>query len=221
MHAALLIFRRDLLLAFRRPSDIANPIVFFLIVATMFPLAISPTGAELRDVGPGVLWVTALLASLLGMNSLFRTDFDDGSIEALLVGPAPLPLLVAGKIAAHWVVSGLPLVLLVPLIGVAFALPSEALPTLALALLLATPTIAVLVAIVAALTVGLKGAASIVGLLVLPLASPVLVFGTRATDLVLDGESPGGPLYLLASLAVLTLTLGPLVAAAAVRVAAE
>lgn len=221
MQAAVAIFRRDLMLAYRRPSDIANPLVFFVIVATMFPLAISPTADELRAIGPGVLWVTALLASLLGLNSLFRTDFDDGSIEALLVSPAPLPMLVAGKIAAHWVISGLPLVVLVPLVGLSYSIPTAALPVLGGSLLLATPTIAVLVSIVAALTVGIKGAASIIGLLVLPLASPVLVFGTRATDLVLNGESAGGPLYLLGSLAVLAVTLGPLAAAAAVRVAAE
>ena len=216
-----LVMRRDLKLAFRRPSDIANPLVFFIVVATLFPLAISPSTGELQLIGAGVLWVSALLASLLGLSNLFHTDYDDGSLEALALSPAPLPVLALGKIAAHWVTNGLPLVLLVPVVGVAYALPSEVLPTLALSLLLATPTISVLVAIVAALTVSLKGAASIIGLLVLPLTSPILVFGTRATDLVINGETAAGPLYLLASLAVLALTLGPLAAAAAVRVAIE
>ncbi len=221
MNAAVLTLRRDLMLAFRRPSDVVNPLVFFIIVATLFPLALSPTSNELGEIGAGVLWVAALLASLLGIDGLFRGDFDDGSIDALLVSPAPLPVVVAGKIAAHWIISGLPLVILVPVIALTYALPAEVLPTLIVSLLLATPTISVLVTIVAALTVSLKGAASIIGLLVLPLASPVLVFGTRASELAANGETPAGPLYLLASLAALSITLGPIAAAAAVRVAAE
>ena len=221
MHQVYIIFRRDIELALRRPSDVVNPLVFFTIVATMFPLALASDTTALATIGAGVLWVAALLASLLGIDGLFRSDFDDGSIEALIVSPVPLPLIVAGKVAAHWVISGLPLVALVPVVALTYSMPVGLLPTLVIALLLATPTITVLVAIVAALTVGLKGAASIIGLLVLPLASPVLVFGARATELVLHGESAAGPLYLLASLAVLAVTLGPLVAAAAVRVAVE
>ncbi len=221
MQQGLLILRRDLRLAFRRPSDVISPLVFFVIVATLFPLATAPTGADLREMGPGVLWVSALLASLLGINGLFRADFEDGSIESLVVSPAPLAVLVAGKIAAHWIVTGLPMLLLLPVVALTYAVPADVLGTVALSVLLATPTISVLVAIVAALTVGLKGAASIIGLLVLPLASPVLVFATRAADLALNGESPAGPLYLLASLAAFTVTLGPLVTAAGVRVALE
>jgi heme exporter protein B len=217
----IVMMLRDLRLAFRRPSDVVNPLVFFAIVATLFPLATSPGAGELRQIGVGVLWVAALLASLLGVNGLFRSDLDDGSIEQLIVGPAPLGLLVTGKILAHWMIGGLPLVFLVPLVALTYSLPADVLVVLVVSLLLATPTISVLVAIGAALTVTLKGAASIIGLLVLPLASPVLVFGTRAADLVLNGESAAGPLYLLASLAVLALTLGPLAAAAAVRVAVE
>jgi len=221
MNAIVTIAKRDLKLAFRRPSDFVNPLVFFLIVATLFPLAITPSAGELSEIGAGVLWVAALLAALLGIDGLFRADFEDGTIEAMIVSPASLPLLVLGKMLAHWLISGLPLVVLVPVIALTYALPIDLLPLLFGSLLLAMPTIIVLVSIVAALTVGLRSAASIIGLLVLPLASPVLIFGTRAAELAVNGESAAGPLYLLASLAVLAVTLGPLVAAAAIRVAVE
>lgn len=221
MNPTTAMIRRDIRVAFRRLSDVVNPLVFFTIVATLFPLAISPAPGELREIGAGVLWVAALLASLLGIHGLFRADLEDGTLEQLIVSPASLVMLVIGKILAHWLISGLPLVILVPVVALTYSLPLDVLGVLIAALLLATPTISVLVAIGAALTVTLKGAASIIGLLVLPLASPVLVFGTRATDLVLNGESAAGPLYLLASLAVLSLSLGPLAAAAGVRVAVE
>lgn len=216
-----LVFMRDLRLAFRRFSELANPLLFFIIVTTLFPLSLSPDSSQLRAIGAGVLWVAALLSSLLALEGLFRADVEDGSMEQLLLCPVPFGVTVLAKIAAHWVVAGIPLVGLVPVVALTFALPGEALATLAVALLLATPTISVLVAIGAALTVSLKSGASIIGLLVLPLSSPVLIFGTRATDLALNGESPAGPLYLLASLAVLAVSLGPLAAAAAIKVAIE
>ena len=215
------VLRRDLRVAFRRWSELAYPLIFFVIVVTLFPLALSPTSALLREIGTGVLWVAALLSSLLALDGLFRSDADDGSLEQLLLSPAPLTLSVLAKIVAHTLVTLLPLVCLVPLLALSFNLPLYALPTLALALLLATPTLSVLVALGAALTVGLRRGGAIVGLLVLPLTGPLLIFGTRATDLSINGEPTAGPLLLMASLAVLAISLGPFALAAAVRVGLE
>ena len=221
MDAFLLILRRDLRLAFRRWSELATPLMFFVIVASLFPLAASPDAAQLRDVGAAVLWMSALLSSLLALDGLFRADAEDGSMEQLILSPAPLGLIVLAKILAHWIVSGVPLLLLAPLLALSFYLPVEALPTLIIALALATPTLSVLAAIGAALTVTLRGGGAIIGLLVLPLTAPVLIFGTRATELAVGGESTLGPLYLLAALAVFSLSVGPLAASAAVKVAME
>ena len=215
------VLRRDLRVAFRRWSELAYPLIFFVIVVTLFPLALSPTSALLREIGTGVLWVAALLSSLLALDGLFRADADDGSLEQLLLSPAPLTLSVLAKIVAHTLVTLLPLVCLVPLLALSFNQPLYALPTLALALLLATPTLSVLVALGAALTVGLRRGGAIVGLLVLPLTGPLLIFGTRATDLSINGEPTAGPLLLMASLAVLAISLGPFAIAAAVRVGLE
>lgn len=215
------IIRRDLKIAFRHWSELANPLVFFAIVATLFPLALSPDVAQLRDVGMGVLWVSALLSSILALDGLFRSDADDGSMEQLVLSPIPLSVIVLGKTIAHWLVSGLPLVAISPLVAGAFYLPVEAWSTLVVALLLATPTLSILGAIGAALTVTLKRGSSILGLLILPLTSPILIFGARATDLAAQGESPVGPLYLLAALAMLAVSLGPLATAAALRVGLE
>ena len=221
MSAFNAVFVRDLRVAFRRWSELAHPLIFFIIVVTLFPLALSPTTAQLRDVGTGVLWVATLLSSLLALDGLFRGDADDGSLEQLLLSPAPLTIAVAAKVAAHALVTLLPLLLLVPLTALTYEIPSSALPTLAFALLLATPTLSVLVALGAALTVSLRRGGSIVGLLILPLTSPLLIFGTRATDLSVSGEPTAAPLLLLAALAMLALSLGPLASAAAVRVGLE
>lgn len=213
--------RRDLRLAFRRWSEFANPLFFFVVVAALFPLALSPNAAELQALGTGIVWVGALLSSLLALDGLFRSDADDGSLEQLMLSPAPFGVVVLAKVAAHWVVSGLPLIGLVPLVALSFYLPLDALTVLVAALLLATPTISILVALGAALTVSLKSGGSIIGLLILPLCSPLLIFGTRATDLAAQGEPTAGPLYLLASLAVLAISLGPIAIAAALRVGLE
>ena len=215
------IIRRDLNIALRHWSELANPLVFFAIVATLFPLALSPDMSQLRDVGMGVLWVSALLSSILALDGLFRSDADDGSMEQLVLSPIPLSITVLGKTIAHWLVSGLPLVIVSPLVAMAFYLPVEAYGTLVTALLLATPTLSILGAIGAALTVTLKRGGGLLGLLILPLTSPVLIFGARATDLAAQGESAAGPLYLLAALAALGLSLGPLASAAALRVGLE
>jgi heme exporter protein B len=215
------VFIRDVRVAFRRWSELAYPLIFFVIVVTLFPLALSPTAAELRDLGTGILWVAALLSSLLALDGLFRGDADDGSLEQLLLSPVPITLTVLAKVAAHALVTLLPLLCLVPLLALSFDIPSRALPTLALALLFAAPTLSVLVALGAALTVSLRRGGSIVGLLVLPMTGPLLIFGTRATDLSVNGEPAAAQLLLLAALAVLALSLGPLAIAAAVKVGVE
>jgi heme exporter protein B len=215
------LFARDLKLAARRWSEFSTPLIFFLIIASLFPFALSPDAATLRTVGTGVLWISALLSSLLALDGLFRTDVDDGSMEQLLLSPASLSLLVFAKISAHWVVSGLPLLLLAPLVALSFYLPPAAVPTLVLALLLATPTLSALAAVGAALTVTLRAGGGLIGLLVLPLTSPVLIFGTRATDLAIHGEPTAGALYLLGALAAFCLSLAPLAASAAIRVNLE
>ena len=217
----LRILQRDLRLAFRRWSELATPLIFFVIIASLFPLASSPDEAQLRDTGSAVLWMSALLASLLALDGLFRADAEDGSMEQLILSPAPLGLIVLAKIVAHWAVSGVPLLVLAPLLALSFYLPLEAVPGLVIALALATPTLSVLAAIGAALTVSLRGGGTIIGLLVLPLTGPVLIFGARATESAADGEPVAGPLYLLAALAVLAVSLGPIVAAAAVKAALE
>lgn len=221
MNAFNAVLFRDLRVAFRRWSELAYPLIFFLIVAALFPLALSPTTQQLREVGTGVLWVAALLSSLLALDGLFRNDADDGSLEQLLLSPLPMTLTVLAKIAAHALVTLLPLICLVPVTAWSYNMPSAALPTLALALLLATPTLSVLIALGAALTVSLRRGGSIVGLLVLPMTGPLLIFGTRATDLSINGEPPTAPLLFLAALAVLALSLGPLAIAAAVKVGLE
>jgi heme exporter protein B len=221
MSAFNAVLARDLRVAFRRWSELAHPLIFFIIVVTLFPLALSPTTSQLRDVGTGVLWVAALLSSLLALDGLFRSDADDGSLEQLLLSPAPMTIMVLAKVVAHTLVTLVPLICLVPLLALSFSIPFAALPTLALALLLATPTLSVLVALGAALTVSLRRGGSIVGLLVLPLTGPLLIFGTRATDLSINGEPTAAPLLLLAALAVLAVSLGPLAIAAAVKVGLE
>jgi heme exporter protein B len=216
-----IVLRRDLRLAFRRWSELSNPLFFFVVVTALFPLALSPSSAQLQAIGTGILWVSALLSSLLALDGVFRSDAEDGSLEQLMLSPEPFGVVVLAKVTAHWIVSGIPLIALVPIVALSFYLPPDALIVLVSALLLATPTISILVALGAALTVSLKSGSSIIGLLVLPLCSPLLIFGTRATDLAAHGESTVGPLYLLASLAVLAVSLGPVAIAAALRVGLE
>jgi heme exporter protein B len=184
-------------------------------------LALPPSAPELQVLGTGILWVAALLSSLLGLDGLFRNDAEDGTLEQLMLSPGPFGVVVLAKVVAHWIASGVPLVGLVPVVALSFYLPSEALGVLVGALLLATPTISILVALGAALTVSLKNAASVIGLLILPLCAPLLIFGTRATDFAVQNEIAAGPLYLLASLAVLAVSLGPIAIAAALRVGLE
>jgi heme exporter protein B len=221
MSAFNAIVRRDVRISMRRLSEAANPLFFFVIVTTLFPLALSANADELREVGTGVLWVSTLLSSLLALEGLFRGDADDGSLEQLMLSPVPLGVTVLAKITAHWLVTILPLIALVPILALSYSMPLAALPIMAGALVLATPTLSVLVALGAALTVGLRRGGAIVGLLVLPLTAPLLIFGTRATDFGLHDEPVAGPLYLLAAFAVLAIALGPLAIGAALRVGVE
>jgi heme exporter protein B len=219
--ALALILRRELLLSFRRPDQLSQPLVFFLIVTTLFPLGLSVRLSLLRDMAPAVLWVAALLASLLSLDSLFKSDADDGTLEQLALSGQGLPVIVVAKTVAHWLVSGAALVVVSPLVGTALAIPTEAFPVMMLSLALGTLTLSWLGAIGAGLTVGLKRGNVVLSLIVLPLAMPLLIFGAGATDRAIAGTSPAGALYLLAALCVLTCTLAPWAAAAALRITLE
>ena len=219
--AAALILRRELLLSVRRPDQLSQPLVFFLIVTTLFPLSLSPGLSLLRDMAPGVLWVAALLSALLSLDHLFKGDADDGTLEQLVLSGVPLGVIVGAKTLAHWLLSGAALVVMSPLVGMALGIPVAAFGTMMLSLALGTLTLSWLGAIGAGLTVGLKRGSMLLSLIVLPLAMPLLIFGASATDRAIGGTSPAGALYLLAALCVLTSTLAPFAAAAALRITLE
>jgi heme exporter protein B len=219
--ALALILRRELLLSFRRPDQLLQPLVFFLIVTTLFPLGLSVRLALLQEMAPGVLWVAALLASLLSLEALFKSDADDGTLEQLALSGQGLTVIVVAKTVGHWLVSGAALVVVSPLVGTALAIPTETFPIMMVSLALGTLTLSWLGAIGAGLTVGLKRGNVLVSLIVLPLAMPLLIFGAGATDRAIAGTSAAGALYLLAALCVLTCTLAPWAAAAALRITLE
>ena len=219
--AAFLVYRRDLLLAQRHWGQVAQPLVFFVMVATLFPLALSPELSELRRISSGVLWVAALLASLLGLELLFRSDHADGTLEQMLLTGQPLSILALAKGFAHWTACGLPLVLLSPFVALAIGVPFDALGAVMLSLALGTGILSAIGAIGSALTLGLRRGSLLLGLLVLPLAMPALIFGARAIDLSIQGDSARGPLLLLAAMLVLAITLAPPAIAAALRISAE
>ncbi|HMX15757.1 MAG TPA: heme exporter protein CcmB [Rhodocyclaceae bacterium] len=221
MKAILAVVRRDLLLAMRRKSEVLTVLFFFMIVVSLFPLGIGPETPLLRKIAPGILWVAALLASMLGLARLFAADHADGTLEQLALSPSPLGLLVTGKIAAHWLVSGLPLVLLAPVLGIQFDLDAGALGVLVVALLLGTPLLSLIGAIGAALTLGLRGGGVLLSLLVLPLYVPALIFGAGAVEAHVSGLGAGGHLSLLAALLALAVFFAPWAATAALRIALE
>lgn len=214
----LLTLKRELRLALRRRSDLVNPLIFFLMVATLFPLGVSPEPSVLATLAPGVVWVAALLSTLLAMDSLFRSDYEDGSLEQILLSPQPLFVVVFGKVLAHWMMTGLPLTLMAPLIGVMLFLPAEGMGGLVLSLLIGTPTLSLVGAIGAALTVGLRKGGVLISLLVLPLYIPVLIFGTAAVEAAVTGLPVAGHLALLGALLALGAALAPLAIAAALRI---
>jgi len=213
--------RRDLLLAWKRPGDVLNPLFFFAMVCTLFPLAVGPSAEQLQFSGPGILWVAALLAMLLSLNSLFLADFEDGSLEQLLVSPQPLVVLAFGKIIAHWLTTGLPLVIISPLMALTFQMPLESIGVLMLTLGLGTVSLSMLGSIGAALTVGLHRGTALLSLLILPLAMPVLIYGARTVSLAVAGDTYSTGIYALAAYAVGALSLAPYATAAALRISNE
>ena len=211
---------RDLKLALRSKAELGVQLLFYIIVVTLFPLGVGPEPSLLRSLGPGVLWVAALLASLLSLPRLFASDFADGSLEQIALSPYPLPALVSGKILAHWLTTGLPLVVISPLLGLQFGLSGEELAVLAGGLLLGTPTLSLLGAIGAALTLGLRSS-GLVALLILPLYVPVLIFGAGAADAVRAGLSASPQLSLLGAALLAAIVGAQFASAAAVRIALD
>jgi heme exporter protein B len=219
--AAALLMARDLRLALRRAGDSLLPLGFFLVITTLFPLALDPELSQLRDIAPAALWVGALLSSLLALDLLFRDDGQDGALEQLALCGQPFAGLLLAKTAVHWLLTGLPLVLVAPLAAIALGAPYAAMPGILAAILLGTLCLSLIGAVGAGLTLSLRRNGSLLALLVLPLAVPVLIFGARATALAIAGESLAAPLYLLAAIAVLAATLAPWALAAAVRIGLE
>ncbi len=212
------VIRRELQIAFRSRAEVINPLWFFLIVITLFPLGIGPEPLLLRRIAPGIVWVAALLSSLLALERLFRDDFIDGALEQLVLLPAPLPVIVSGKIIAHWMLTGLPLLLLSPLAALLLSLDFASWRALALTLLLGTPTLSFLGAIGVALTVGLRRGGVLLSLLVLPLAVPVLIFASAAIDAAGMGLGISGYLAILGAMLVTSAALAPFATAAALRI---
>lgn len=219
--AFLTVIRREVLLAYRRRADVLTTFFFFLMVSTLFPLGVGPERELLRTMAPGVLWVAALLAAMLSLGRLFALDHADGTLEQLLLTPEPLAVIVAGKVLAHWLVSGLPLVLLAPVLAFQFDLSLDAIQVLALSLLLGTPVLSLIGAIGAALTLGLRGGGVLVALLVLPLYIPVLIFGAGAVGAQSSGLGSSAHLQLLAGVLLTAIVLAPWATGAALRVSLD
>jgi heme exporter protein B len=211
------IVRRDLVLAMRRRSEIANPVLFFILVITLFPLGIGAQPKLLQAIAPGIIWVSALLATMLSLDSLFRSDFDDGSLEQILLSPYPTSILVLGKITAHWLTTGLPLLVVAPLLAVFLGMPNQALSILLLTLLLGTPILSLIGAVGVALTVGLRRGGMILSLLVLPLYVPVLIFASNAVEMASSGLPVTAQLNILISMLLMALVLAPWPTAAALK----
>lgn len=221
MNAFLATVQRDMLLALRRKSEVLTAVFFFVIVVSLFPLGIGPEPALLKKIAPGVLWVAALLATLLGLPRLFAADHLDGTLEQMALSPSPLALLIAGKILAHWLLCGLPLVLLAPLLGLQFDLDGQTLGILSLSLLLGTPLLSLIGAMGAALTLGVRGGGVLLALLVLPLYIPTLIFGAGAVEAQSAGLGVEGHLSLLAALLALAVFFAPWATTAALKIALE
>jgi len=211
------VIRRDLVLALRRRSEIANPLLFFILVITLFPLGIGAQPHLLQAIAPGIIWVSALLAAMLSLDSLFRSDFDDGSLEQILLSPHPTSVLVLAKIVAHWLVTGLPLLVVAPLLAVFLGLPGHSLGILLLTLLLGTPVLSLIGAIGVALTVGLRRGGMILSLLVLPLYVPVLIFAGNAVQMASGGLPVDAQINILIAILLMALVLTPWPTAAALK----
>ncbi|MCX7196005.1 MAG: heme exporter protein CcmB [Proteobacteria bacterium] len=216
-----LVIRRDLVLAMRRRADVLTTLIFLVILVSLFPLGVGPEMDMLRKMAPGVVWVAALLASMLSLGRMFSADYLDGTLEQMMLVPQSLSVLVLAKILAHWMVSGLPLVIMAPVLGLQFDMPTQALWVLIAALLLGTPILSMIGAVGAALTLGLRGGGALVSLLVLPLCIPVLIFGAGAVEAVVSGTSVGSHLSLLGALLLIALVFTPWVTALALRISME
>ena len=219
--AFLATLKRDLLLAFRRRSDFINPLAFFLMVCCLFPLGIGPDQQQLAVLAPGILWVVALLACLLASDTMFRSDFDDGSLELMLISPVSLYMQVLAKTVAHWMLTGLPLTLLSPLLALLLHLPSTGMVALVIAMALGTATLSFIGAIGAGLTVGLRKGGLLLSLIILPLYIPVLIFGVAAVKAAIVGLDNAGQLAILGALLALAVTLAPLAIAASLKISAD
>ena len=215
------LLMRDLRLAFRSRHELANPLIFFVLVVSLFPLAVTPTPAILQEMAPGVIWVSALLAVLLSLDRLFKQDYEDGSLDQLMLSPNPLMILVLAKVCAHWLLTGLPLVLMAPLLAMFMSMPVEAIPALVYSLLLGTPVLSLIGAIGVSLTVAVNRGGVLLSLIVLPLYIPILIFGANAVDVAMDGLSVKGQLLFLGAVLALALSLAPLATAVALRITAS
>lgn len=213
--------RRELVTTFRRVHDVLNPLAFFFIVVSLFPLGVGPEANMLQKMGPGVIWVAALLATMLSLPRLFNRDFDEGSLELLVMSPCPLTVLVLAKILAHWLLSGLPLVLVSPLLAIQLNMDSESTQALLTTLLIGTPTLSLIGAVGSALTLGLRGGGVLVSLLILPLYTPVLIFGAGAVTAVTNSLPMEAHTSLMAAMLALSLTFAPLAAAAALKISLD
>ena len=216
--ASLLLLKRDLTLAVRHRGEMINPLLFFVLVTSLFPLGIGADPVLLKAIGPGIIWVAALLAALLSLDGIFRSDFEDGTLEQLLLSSHPVSILVLAKVLAHWLVTGLPLLLVSPLLGILLGLPPAGIQVLLITLLLGTPVLSLLGAVGVALTVGLRKGGMILSLLVLPLYVPLLIFAANAVDTAAAGLPITAHLSLISALLVLALSLSPLATAAALRI---
>jgi len=212
------VLGRDLKSAFRHRTQLMLPLLFFVLVITLFPMAVSPQLSVLQSIAAGIIWVAALLATLLSLDNMFRSDFDDGTLEQLLLSPYPTSILVLAKILAHWLVTGLPLIIVAPLLGVLTGLSPQSMGVLIGSLALGTPILSLLGAIGVALTIGLKRGGALLSLLVLPLYVPILIFGANSVDSAQTGLIVSGQLYLLGALLLASLCLAPIAASAALRV---
>jgi heme exporter protein B len=218
LRAFTLLLKRDLTLAMRHRAEMINPLLFFVLVTSLFPLGIGADPKLLQAVGPGVIWVAALLAALLSLEGIFRSDFEDGTLEQFLLSSHPVSMLVLAKILAHWLITGLPLLVISPLLGILLGLPGDAIMILLVTLALGTPVLSLIGAVGVALTVGLRKGGMILSLLVLPLYVPLLIFAASAVDTAAAGLPVTAHLSLISALLVLALSLSPLATAAALRI---
>ena len=215
------LLRRDMTLAWRRVGDALNPLLFFAMVTLLFPLAVTPEPEFLQKLAPGILWVAALLASLIGLGALFAPDFQDGTLEQQALSPLPLGFIALIRVLGHWLTTGLPLVVLAPVIAMPLGFSAESMPAILVMLLMGTLFFSLIGAIGAALTVSLRSSGLLLPVLVLPLAVPVLVFGARGSQMAMNGDWPAGPMYMLGFLLLLAASLGPVAMAGGLRISLD